>query len=154
MPASPTLARFQTNPVQDTAPAVGPSSHVVCLSSASPFEGTGHDNSEDDVDVVQREAEQLEEMIRGSRGIVVEAIEREWREEMQRVFRDEGERLCSEAYEGYLDRGRGAVFVSLVAGKGTSDCLRLSLRLRVTCFCKLDYVGSCTYRREPRTPSR
>lgn len=83
---------------------------VVCLSS--PFEGFDHDDGEDDVDVVQREAEQLEEMIRGSRGIVVEAIEREWRGEMLRVLGEEGEQLCSQAYEGYLDRGRGAIYVS------------------------------------------
>lgn len=96
------------------APAGGGSrAAVVCLSS-SPFEGVERDGSggEDEVDLVQREAEQLEELIRGSRGVVVEAIEREWREEMLRVLGEEGERLCSEAYEGYLDRGRGAIFVS------------------------------------------
>lgn len=87
-----------------------------CFSSSSPFDGLAQEenNNEDHVDVVQREAEQLEEMIRGSRGIVVEAIEREWREEMLRVLGEEGERLCSEAYEGYLDNGRGAIFVSLL----------------------------------------
>lgn len=117
VPASPTLARRCPPSVQDAVAAGPSSSYVVCLSSASPFEGIEHDNSDDDVDLVQREAEQLEEMIRGSRGIVVEAIEREWREEMLRVFGDEGERLCLEAYEGYLDRGRGAIFVSFeVAG--------------------------------------
>lgn len=128
VPASPTLARrCLTSPVQlDTATtptAAGSSSYAVCLSlsASSPFEGIEHDNSEDDVDVVQREAEMLEEMIRGSRGIQVEAIEREWREEMLRVLGDEGERLCFEAYEGYLDRGRGAIFVSLVAGQSTLD---------------------------------
>lgn len=120
LPASLTLTRCPTinNPAQGvntaTRPAAAEPSYVVCLSSASPFEGVEHDNSEDDVDVVQRQAEQLEEMIRGSRGIVVEAIEREWREEMLRVLSDEGERLCLESYEGYLDRGRGAIFVSLV----------------------------------------
>lgn len=90
---------------------------VPCLSSSSsPFDGLEDDSNsnEDHVDVVQREAEQLEEMIRGSRGIVVEAIEREWREEMLRVLGEEGERLCSEAYEGYLNHGRGAIFVSVL----------------------------------------
>lgn len=106
-----------------TTPAAGRPSHVAFLPSASPFEGVEHDSGgEDDVDVVQREAEQLEEMIRGSRGIVVEALEREWRDEMMRVFRDEGERLCLEAYEGFLDHGRGAIFVSLVAGQSALGC--------------------------------
>eukprot|EP00752_Nemacystus_decipiens_P002887 g2686.t1 len=60
-------------------------------------------------------------MIRGSRGIVIEAIEREWREEMLRVFGNEGERLCLEAYEGYLDRGRGAIFVNVDMGLSSSS---------------------------------
>lgn len=95
------------------SPPDGGNVAAVCLSS-SPFEGVDHDGGggDDEVDLVQREAEQLEELIRGSRGVVVEAIEREWREEMLRVLGEEGERLCSEAYEGYLDRGRGAIFVS------------------------------------------
>lgn len=138
VPGSPTLIRrCPTNSSPDqqntattggaTPAAAGPSSHVVCLSSsASPFEGVDHDNGEDDVDLVQREAEQLEEMIRGSRGVQVEAIEREWREEMLRVLGDEGERLCLEAYAGYLDRGRGALFVSLVAEQSTVGCRRFS----------------------------
>ncbi|CAM9665376.1 unnamed protein product [Hapterophycus canaliculatus] len=97
----------------------GPRPLVICLSS--PFEGLDHDDGEDDVDVVQREAEQLEEMIRGSRGIVVEAIEREWREEMLRVLGEEGEQLCSQAYEGYLDRGRGAIYVNVDMGLSSSS---------------------------------
>ena len=138
VPATPTFARrCLPSPVQDTAAAAGgpSSSHVVCLSSASPFEGIEHDNGDDDVDVVQREAEQLEEMIRGSRGIVVEAIEREWREEMLRVFGEEGERLCLEAYEGYLDRGRGAIFVSAAEGQSTLDVQRSH-----TWSCSLTFV--------------
>ncbi|CAM9201651.1 unnamed protein product [Scytosiphon promiscuus] len=101
-----------------TAPT-GPLPLVVCLSS--PFEGLDHDDGEDDVDVVQREAEQLEEMIRGSRGIVVEAIEREWRGEMLRVLGEEGEQLCAQAYEGYLDRGRGAIYVNVDMGLSSSS---------------------------------
>lgn len=86
---------------------------------SSPFEDVEHGDNDDEVDVMQREAEQLEAMIRGSRGIVVEAIEREWREEMLRVLDEEGEMLCSLAYEGYLDRGRGVIFVSPSSGQGT-----------------------------------
>eukprot|EP00903_Cladosiphon_okamuranus_P017429 g16053.t1 len=62
----------------------------------------------------------LEEMIRGSRGIQIEAVEREWRAEMLRVLGDEGERLCLEAYEGYLGRGRGAIFVNVDIGLSSS----------------------------------
>lgn len=97
------------------ARATGPAPDVVRFSS--PFEDVEHGDNDDEVDVMQREAEQLEAMIRGSRGIVVEAIEREWREEMLRVLGEEGEMLCSLAYEGYLDRGRGVIFVSLSSGQ-------------------------------------
>lgn len=79
---------------------------TVCL--ASPFEYVDYDDDE----VTRQEAEQLEDMIRGRRGIVVEAIEREWRAEMLKTLEDEGGRLCALAYDGFQTRGRGAVFVS------------------------------------------
>ncbi|CAM9467559.1 unnamed protein product [Ectocarpus sp. 13 AM-2016] len=101
------------------ARATGPTPKVVRFSS--PFEDVEHGDNDDEVDVMQREAEQLEAMIRGSRGIVVEAIEREWREEMLRVLGEEGERLCSLAYEGYLDRGRGVIFVNVDMGLSSSN---------------------------------
>ncbi|CAN0034947.1 unnamed protein product [Ectocarpus fasciculatus] len=88
---------------------------------SSPFGDVEHGDNDDEVDVMQREAEQLEAMIRGSRGIVVEAIEREWREEMLRVLDEEGEMLCSLAYEGYLDRGRGVIFVNVDMGLSSSN---------------------------------
>lgn len=68
---------------------------------------------EDEIDIVQREAEELEQMIRRSRGVVMEAIEREWREAMELTLEKQGGRLCAEAYKGFEARGRGCVFVSV-----------------------------------------
>lgn len=76
---------------------------------SSPFEN--FDNY-DEEDITKREAEQLEEMIRGRRGIVIEMVEREWKEEISNTMQVDGTRLCAEAYEGFQTRGRGAIFVS------------------------------------------
>lgn len=76
---------------------------------SSPFENF-EDFDEDDV--TKREAEQLEEMIRDRRGIIIEMVEREWKEEMSNTMQADGERLCAEAYEGFQSSGRGAIFVS------------------------------------------
>lgn len=78
-------------------------------------------------------------MIRRSRGVVMEAMEREWREAMELTLEKEGGRLCAEAYKGFESRGRGCVFVSvfmsylevkmdvlmlpLIAGRFASDLL-------------------------------
>lgn len=91
-----------------------------CSSPPNPFEST------EDNDPVRREAEELEQMIRGKRGISVEAIEREWRKELLRTMETEGTRLCAEAYEGFKMRGRGALFVSM-------ECLITSQHCRSTC---------------------
>lgn len=76
---------------------------------SSPFENF---ENYDEEDITKREAEQLEEMIRGKRGIVLEMVEREWKEEMSNMMQVDGTRLCAEAYEGFQTRGRGAIFVS------------------------------------------
>ena len=94
---------------------------AVLMSLSSPFENVDYD----DEDAARQEAQQLEDMIRGRRGIVLEVVEREWRAEMLKTVEEEGERLCDEAYEGFSTRGRGAIFVSVVLGavlKGVSHC--------------------------------
>ncbi|CAM9905057.1 unnamed protein product [Discosporangium mesarthrocarpum] len=79
---------------------------------------TLHCASEDDLDNIdfdraQREANDLDEMIRGRRGITVEAVEREWKNELSRIMEESGERVCAEAYRGYLGKGRGAINVNV-----------------------------------------
>lgn len=85
-----------------------PSSVVAYLSS--PFDSSEYEKEE----VAKRQSEELEEMIRGRRGVVVEMVEREWQEELMKTIESEGERLCAMAYEGFQTRGKGAIFVSLL----------------------------------------
>lgn len=108
---------------------------LICRSS--PFEDLGYDDDE----AARQEAQQLEDMIRGRRGIVLEAVEREWRAEMLKTVEDEGERLCDEAYEGFSTRGRGAIFVSVgcwVLGAGVCFLLRL---LEERSVCRREYMS-------------
>ena len=103
---------------------------LVCLSS--PFDDLGYDDDE----AARQEAQQLEDMIRGRRGIVLEAVEREWRAEMLKTVEDEGERLCDEAYEGFSTKGRGAIFVSTLLGTGCWD-LKCRSYMSYACFPRL-----------------
>lgn len=103
---------------------------AVLMSLSSPFENGDYD----DEDTARQEAQQLEDMIRGRRGIVLEVVEREWRAEMLKTVEEEGERLCDEAYEGFSTRGRGAIFVSDVLGAGFLRAFRIVLFRRAKCM--------------------
>lgn len=95
----------------------------------------------DDEDAARQEAQQLEDMIRGRRGIVLEAVEREWRAEMLKTVEEEGERLCDEAYEGFSTRGRGAIFVSTAApGAGFLSVHRTALVRPTKCMSSRIYA--------------
>ena len=108
------------------------------MSLSSPFENVDYG----DEDAARQEAQQLEEMIRGRRGIVLEAVEREWRGEMLKTVEEEGERLCDEAYEGFLTRGRGVIFVSTaVLGAGLLSVVRIALVRRAECMSSRIYAG-------------
>lgn len=74
------------------------------------------DAEEDERERVQREAQDLEQLIRQSRGVIMEVVEQEWKEAMDAMIEAEGERLCAEAYEGYESNGRGCIFVSKPLG--------------------------------------
>lgn len=76
----------------------------------SPFDASEY--SEEDAN--RREAEELERLVHGRRGIVLEMVEREWKEALERTIEAKGERLCAEAYEGYGTKGRGCLFVSFL----------------------------------------
>lgn len=78
---------------------------------SSPFDANSGFSEEE---VAKREAEQLEQLIRGRRGIVMDVIEKEWKEALDSAMETEGLTFCAKAYEGYQTNGRGCIFVSTV----------------------------------------
>lgn len=55
---------------------------------------------------------------------MLEMIEREWKEALDKAVEVEGESFCHQAYEGYQNQGRGCIFVSslLSVGVQTESC--------------------------------
>ncbi|CAM9369724.1 unnamed protein product [Sphacelaria rigidula] len=84
----------------------------------SPFDASSG-FSEDEV--AKREAEQLEQLIRGRRGIVMDVIEKEWKEALDSAMETEGLMFCSTAYEGYQTNGRGCIFVNVDMGLSSNN---------------------------------
>lgn len=136
--ASSAIATPKLNTRYAGSVAINSRSSCTALFS-SPFEN--FDNY-DEEDITKREAEQLEEMIRGRRGIVIEMVEREWKEEMSNTMQVDGTRLCAEAYEGFQTRGRGAIFVS--NSVYAPDCQRWNVASGTCVFvCAVLLVESC-----------
>ncbi|CAM9177212.1 unnamed protein product [Choristocarpus tenellus] len=109
--------------------------HLPCRLTSS-----ANDDLDFDKERLQRESQDLDNIIRGRRGISLEAVEREWRAELMRMMEEDGERLCAEAYGGYLEKGLGGMFVNVDVSMSNNQAGHSLERKALGVFRSLDEV--------------